>query len=290
MRHQPTSLLPFANLQICPLALCPLSFAFCLLLFTFSSNAQVFMRPFDNAAAMGMGGATVAMPNFSTGLANEAQLGLKKKLGVFASSAIPYSISGWQSAQVQGIIGLGSSGGVGVGVFHAGTDLYAEQRFQLSYGRQLGEKFYLGGSADVLHNNAQEYGSNTAASFSLGVLAQALPQVWIAGRIQNPFQQRIGDDLLPTVVRVGATWKPTELFFLALETEKDLERPTQVKVGIEYRPSPMIAIRAGTRTGKVARMAFGLGLRLKNGVSIDVGSEWHPTLGITPAAMLTWRK
>ncbi len=283
MRHQPTLAphpLPFANLP----------FALCFLLFAFSSNAQVFMRPFDNAAAMGMGGATVAVPNFSTGLANEAQLGLQKKLGVFASSAIPYSIAGWQSAQIQGVFGLGSSSGVGVGIFHSGTDLYAEQRFQLSYGRRLGEKFYLGGSADVLHNNAQEYGSNTAASFSLGVLAQALPQVWIAGRIQNPFQQQIGDDLLPTVVRVGATWKPSELFFLALETEKDLERPTQVKVGIEYRPSPMVAIRAGTRTGKVARMTFGLGLKLKNGISIDVGSEWHPTLGITPAAMLTWKK
>lgn len=248
------------------------------------------MRPFDNAAAMGMGGATVALPNFSAGLVNEAQLGLKNKLGVFAGSAIPYSITGWQSAQIQGIVGLGSSGGIGLGVFHAGTDLYSEQRYRFSYGRRLGEKFYLGGSADVLHNNAREYGSNTAASFSLGVLAQALPQVWIGGSIQNPFQQQIGDDILPTVVRVGATWKPTELFTLALETEKDLERPAQVKAGVEYRPSSMIVIRAGTRTGKVARMAFGLGLRLKNGVAVDVGSEWHPVLGITPAAMITWNK
>ncbi len=247
------------------------------------------MRPFDNAAAMGMGGATVAMPDYAAGLANEAQLGLKKKFGLFAGSAVPYSLGDWQTVQIQGIVGLGSSGGAGLGVFHSGTELYSEQRYQLSYGRRLGEKFYLGGSADVLHNNAREYGSNTAASFSLGLLAQALPKVWIAGRVQNPFQQQIGDDILPTVVRVGATWKPSELFLLAIETEKDLERPAQVKAGIEYRPSPMVAIRAGTRTGKVARMAFGLGLRLKNGVSVDVGSEWHPVLGITPAAMVGWR-
>ena len=253
-------------------------------------QAQVFMRPFDNAAVMGMGGATVAVPNFSTGLTNEAQLGLGEKLSVFAGTAIPYAISGWQSAQFQGVIGLGGSGGVGLGVFHSATELYAEQRFQLSYGRRLGEKLYLGGSADVLHNNAKEYGSNTAASFSLGVLAKALPQIWLGAKIQNPFQQKIGDDLVPTVVRIGATWKPSELFFITLETEKDLERPAQVKAGIEYRPSPMIAIRAGTRTGKVARMAFGLGIKLKGGVSIDVGSEWHPTLGLTPAAMVAWRK
>lgn len=106
----------------------------------------------------------------------------------------------------------------------------------------------------------------------------------------NPFQQKIGTDNIPTVLRIGATWKPTDIFLIALETEKDLERPTQVKMGVEYHPSPLVVIRAGTRAGKVARMAFGIGFRLKNGISMDVGSEWHPTLGITPAAMVTWRK
>ena len=267
-----------------------LIYTFSLLSLTLSLQAQVFMRPFDNAAAMGLGGATVALPNLSAGIANEGQLGLGEKPGVFAGSAIPYAISGWQSAHFQGMVGVGTSGGIGLGVFHAATDLYAEQRFQLSYGRRLAEKLYLGGSVDVLHNNAQEYGANTAATFSLGVLAKALPQVWIAAKIQNPLQQKIGDDLVPTVLRLGTTWKPSELFFLALETEKDLERPAQVKMGVEYKPSPLLAIRAGTRTGKVARMAFGIGLRLKNGVSLDVGSEWHPTLGITPAAMISWKK
>lgn len=263
---------------------------FLLFLLALNLHAQVFMRPFDNAAAMGLGAATVALPGLSAGLTNEGQLGLGEKLSVFAGSAIPYAISGWQSAHFQGIVGVGTSGGIGLGVFHAATDLYAEQRFQLSYGRRLAEKLYLGASADILHNNAQEYGANTAATFSIGVLAKALPQVWIGAKIQNPLQQKIGDDLVPTVLRLGASWKPSDLFLLALETEKDLERPAQVKMGVEYKPSPLLAIRVGTRTGKVARMAFGIGLRLKSGVSLDVGSEWHPTLGITPSAMISWRK
>lgn len=248
------------------------------------------MRPFDNAAAMGMGGATLAMPGIAAGIANEAQLGLGGKLAFFAGTAIPYTISGWQTAQFQGLIGLGKTSGVGLGIFHSSADLYAEQRFQLSYGRRLGDKFYLGASADVLHNDAQEYGASTATTFSLSMLAKALPQVWIGAKIQNPLQQKIGSDLIPTLLRIGATWKPSDLFLIALETEKDLERPTQVKAGVEYRPAPVLAIRAGTRSGKVARMTFGLGLRLKNGLSIDVGSEWHPTLGITPSAMIAWRK
>lgn len=35
-----------------------------LFLFHAALHAQVFMRPFDNAAAMGMGGATIAVPVF----------------------------------------------------------------------------------------------------------------------------------------------------------------------------------------------------------------------------------
>jgi hypothetical protein len=37
-------------------------------------------------------------------------------------------------------------------------------------------------------------------------------------------------------------------------------------------------------------MGFGAGLVLKNGLTLDVGSDWHPVLGFTPAAMVAWRK
>ncbi|MEZ4928095.1 MAG: hypothetical protein R3A50_17555 [Saprospiraceae bacterium] len=264
-------------------------FLFCLAFISLSVNAQVFMRPFDNAAAMGMGGANVALSGLSTGIGNEAQLGKSPKLQLMAGTAIPYTISGWQSAHFQGILGIGKSGGAAISVLHSATELYREQRFELSYGRQLGEKFYLGGTAQLMHSSANEYGSNTAAGFSIGILAHALPEVWIGAKIQNPLQQQIGDYLAPTILRIGATWQPSDLFLISLETEKDLERPIQMKMGVEYRPYQMFAIRLGTRAGNVARMTFGLGLRLNNGTSIDVGSEWHPVLGITPAAMVYHR-
>jgi hypothetical protein len=253
-------------------------------------NAQVFMRPFDNAAAMGMGGATIAYPLWSAGVGNDAQLGLGKKLGVWAGSAIPYGLTDWQTAHLQAIIGVGKLSGAGLDIAHSSTDVYSEQRVRLLYGRRLGEKFYLGGSLDALRAAAQEYGSTTSATFSLSLLVQALPKVWVGGKIQNPFQQKIGDDLVPTVLRVGATWQPTSIFLVSFETEKDLERPAAAKVGIEYRPNEALFVRTGVRAGQVARIGFGAGLRLKSGLSLAVSSEWHPSLGLTPAAMLAWEK
>ena len=253
-------------------------------------QAQVFMRPFENAAAMGMGGSTIAAPNLSAGLSNEAQLGLGEKLGFWAGSALPYGVEGWQTGHFQAVVGTGKYSGAGLGIEHSATEVYTEQRFRLAYGRRLTEAFYLGGSADLLRASAQEYGSATMATFGLSLLARALPDVWLGAKIQNPFQQKIGEDLVPSILRIGACWKPSNLLQMTFETEKDLERSAMVKAGLEYRPTPALVIRTGIRSNKVARLGLGLGLRLKNNLVIDVASEWHPSLGLTPSAMVSWRK
>jgi hypothetical protein len=253
-------------------------------------HAQVFMRPFENAAAMGMGGATIAIPGLSVGLANEAQLGFGQRLGFWAGSALPYGVEGWKTGHFQAVIGTGKYSGAGLGIDHSSTDAYTEQRFRLAYGRRLTEAFYLGGTADVLRASAQEYGSTTMATFGLSLLARALPDVWVGAKVQNPLQQKIGEDLVPTVLRIGATWKPSEILLMSFETEKDLERKAMVKAGLEYRPTSVLVIRAGMRSNEIARIGFGAGLRLKNNLSIDLASEWHPSLGLTPSAMISWSR
>ncbi|MBL7808852.1 MAG: hypothetical protein JNN28_13615 [Saprospiraceae bacterium] len=252
-------------------------------------SAQVFMRPFENAAGMGMGGATIALPSLAAGISNEGQLGLGGRLGFWAGSALPYGQEGWQSVHIQGIAGIGKFGGAGLTIDHSGADLYREQRYRLAYGRRLAESFYLGGSADVLRASAQEYGSVTMATFGLSILARALPKVWVGARVQNPLQQKIGEDLVPTVLKIGATWKASDLFLLSFETEKDLERKAMIKAGMEYRPVQLLVIRAGIRSNEITRMAFGAGLQLKHKLHIDLASEWHPSLGLTPAALISWR-
>lgn len=248
------------------------------------------MRPFDQAAAMGMGGATIALPGLGAGLTNEAQLGLGQRLGFWAGTALPYGVEGWKTAHFQGLAGIGKFGGAALGIEHSATDIYSEQRFRLSYGRRLAETFYLGGSADVLRVSAQEYGSSTLATFGISLLARALPKLWIGARIQNPFQQKMGEDVLPGILRIGASWKPSDLLLMSLEMEKDLERRGAIKAGLEYRPVSILVVRAGMRSNKIARLSFGAGLRLKNNLSFDLASEWHPSLGLTPSAMISWKK
>ena len=266
-------------------------FCLCLVLLWLSNavTAQVFMRPVDNAAALALGGAVVANPAFTTGLCNDALPALGEKSGVFLGSALPFGIGGWQTAHFQGFMRVSANDGFGLELLHSGIEEYGEQRFRLQYGRRLGEKFLLGGSADVLRVSAAEYGNATALTFGLSVLANPLPDVWIGARVYNPLQLELAGETIPAVLRIGAAWKTSNSLALLAETEKDLDRRVQVKGGIEYQPVSLLIFRAGIRT-EPARFGFGAGIRLKNGLSFDTGAEWHPTLGVTPAAMLVWRK
>ncbi len=247
------------------------------------------MRPFENAATMTLGGAGVAYPGAAAGLGNDAVPGMGEKWGVFLGSALPYGITGWQTAQLQGFFPLSKSDGLGLDLTHSSIEAYSEQRVRLIYGRRLGAKLLVGGSADLLHVSAREYGSAAGVNVGLSVLANPLPDIWLGARVQNPVQFELGDALVPTVFRLGAAWRAGPTLILLAETEKDLERPVQVKAGVEYHPLDLLVLRLGLRTGP-GRMAFGGGIRLQNGLAFDTGVEWHPVLGLTPSATIVWRK
>jgi hypothetical protein len=259
------------------------------LLIAAQMQAQVFMRAFDNAAAAGMGGATIALPVFSAGIQNEAAVARAPKWGFLASAALPYNIEGWQSAQLQAYGKIDRRSGFGLDALINGTDAYQEQQFRLLYGRQLSAKFQIGASANLMRVSQQEYGQANALSFNIGMLAQALPNVWIGAQISNPFQQKLEEETLRSVLRIGACWKPGDQFLLSFETEKNIDRPAQIKGGFEYAPGNILVLRGGMRT-QPARISLGAGLRLKKGLTLDAVSEWHPALGITPGFGLSWRK
>jgi hypothetical protein len=248
------------------------------------SQAQVYMRPFDNGATLAIGGAASARPDVEMGLVHPAQLGqgLRRRVGAQLWSVIPYGIVGWQSHGGQLLARINQNSGVGLTILHSGIEGYREQRADLAYGRRLGEKWTIGGSMSLLHVAADEYyGNRTTVTGTIGVQTRVLPTVWIAALVSNPAAQSFGDYKLPTILQLSASWIPTDKVLVISEIDKSLNGPTRIKGGIEYRPAGLLAIRAGMRSHP-ARATFGVGLRLKNGLAFDFGSEWHPTLGITP--------
>lgn len=250
-------------------------------------RAQVFMQPFENAANMAMGGASVAFDAPVNGITNPAQLGNAPKMGIMAWSALPYGVAGWQSHGFQAMTRLGKASGVNIGALHSGIEGYAEQRFQADYGRKLSEKISIGGSFLAMRVSADEYGNAMGYTVALGITAAPIPKVTLGAVVQNPFAQKVAGFTMANLIRLGARWQPSKVFQLAAEVNKDLERPVQMRIGMEYRPVQMVYLRTGMRTYP-SRTDFGAGFEFKKGPRLDFGAEWHPTLGITPAAMVSW--
>jgi hypothetical protein len=262
---------------------------FLFLLFKFVSSAQVFIPPTDNAAGLALGGALAAAPDWSRGVSNDAQLATGRGPAVFAGTALPFSLPGWQAHQLQAIWKPDARSGLGIELQRAGLDAYIEQQFRAAYGRRLGEKILLGVHAQYLRVSAQEYGAVGGISGGLSMLAEPMPRCWFGARLQHPLGAQLAGRRLPARLQLGAAWRSSDAFLLLLETDKELERPAQVKVGAEYAPNAAARIRLGIR-GAPTRTAFGIGFRLKNGVSLDAGAEWHPNLGLTTAFMVSWQK
>jgi hypothetical protein len=264
-------------------------FTFLLLLIALPLRAQVFMTPFENAANLAMGSATVGLQQPINGVTNPAQLAYAPKIGILAYSAVPYSISGWQSHGFQVTKSVQQRSGFSLDILHSGIEGYAEQRAQLSYGRKLSEKFALGGGIQGMRVSADEYGSRSALTFLVGITARVLPRFTIGATIQNPAPQRVAGETIANILKIGGVWQPSDLFLISTEIAKDLERPAQIKAGVEYRPISLVRLRLGVRSYP-ARTSFGAGFALKNGLHLDFGSEWHPVLGFTPAAMVSWTR
>ncbi len=263
-------------------------FSACLFSAFFPADAQVFMRQPDNAAALAMGGATVALPGVELGIANDAQAVKGEKWGLFASSAMPYELTEWQTLRFQAFAKVTETDAVGFDIHHSGIEVYAEQRFRVRYARRLGERIFLGVNGEMLRVSANEYGSANAFTGGLGFLANPWSTLWIGGQLNNPFQQSLAGSTLPTVFQVGAAWRASAAFVMTGEVEKDLERDAEIKAGFQYRPNELLVFRAGIRSHP-GRPAMGAGVRVFDHLFIDTGAEWHTSLGFTPALMVSWR-
>lgn len=251
-------------------------------------SAQVYMRPFDNAAALGIGGAAIAQPDLAAGFVNDAQVATVQKPTALLSAALPYTVSNWQSLHLQAVIPTRQQGAWGVTAQHAALPTYAEQQVQLTYARALGRNWQLGVSALGLRASAPEYGAHTGLSASVGVLANALPNVWLGAQIHRPFVAFSGKTTVPPALRFGGCWQAAKTARILAEVEKEQNSPAQIKAGLEYRPVPAIAVRFGTRT-QPAQPTLGAQWQPSTQLAIDVASAWHPALGLTPAVMVRWQ-
>ncbi|HYX07004.1 MAG TPA: hypothetical protein VE912_09765, partial [Bacteroidales bacterium] len=84
----------------------------------------------------------------------------------------------------------------------------------------------------------------------------------------------------PTSFSLGAGYRPFDRFFIALETQKILDRDLSLKGGLEYEAYENLFLRTGISTAPL-ESTFGLGVLIKK-ISVDVAFTHTKILGFTP--------
>ena len=212
------------------------------------------------------------LPAWAATVSGEQRFLLQEIRSVAAAAAVPTS-----------------SGTFGLQLHYFGFEAYREQKIGLAYARQLLDHFSVGAQFNYLQTRIEEYGSKGVLTFELGLQARVHPSLQLGAHLVSPARVEVAEgEPLPTILRLGFAYLPSEQLQLLAEVEKDLDFPIRFRSGIEYKLLPALALRAGIATAP-ALATFGIGLRLPKNLQIDLASQYHQILGWTPAFSLSYQ-
>ena len=229
-----------------------------------SDHSDVFSFTNNQASLAGL-------KNFSAGLFGERRFLLSELNNYLAVAALPTG-----------------SGNFGLKASYAGFTDYNETQLGLAYARSLGKKVDIGAQFNYNSIRISGYGDASAVSFELGTILHITDKLHAGVQVNNPVGGKFGKDQerLPSVYSFGLVYEASEKFLLSAEVEKEQNQPINVNAGFQYRFIPQLQVRAGVSSAASIVWA-GVGICL-NAVRIDITSNYHPQLGITPGLMLVF--
>jgi hypothetical protein len=177
----------------------------------------------------------------------------------------------------------------GLSANYYGYKYYNESKVGLAYARKFGTKFSLGVQFDFLRLMIAENGSRNFYTFEMGFQYKPWKVLTIGAHIYNPIPYKVEKtfgERLPTIMKFGLGYEPSEKVLLAAEYEQDIHYKPRFKAGVEYRPIKYFFIRAGVQTTPFSA-SFGFGANVA-GLNVDVAANYHPVLGFTPQAAIIY--
>lgn len=184
-----------------------------------------------------------------------------------------------------------SQGSIGLSVNQFGFSNYNENRIGLSYGQQLGKKLSMGIQLNYLNVRlGGEYGSRSALSGNIGLLAKITKELSLAAVVVNPNRARLSDftdERFPTLIKLGLGYQFSDKLQVISEVVKDIDFDSNLRVGIEYYAVKKLYFRAGYATTP-SLTSFGFGVDLTH-VKLDFASSFDSNFGFSPQISFSYK-
>lgn len=261
---------------------------FPLLLCAFALLGQHGVFTGTNARSIALGGSGVAASGIYALGNNPAGLANLETWAAGAQAEQRFLLSELQLFSAAGALPT-ASGTFGLQLNYFGFEAYNEQKLGLTYARKLFDQLYLGAQLGLFNLRIPEYGNRTLVTADIGLLAPISRSVSFGMHLVQPMRMEVTEgEYLPTVLRFGLDYQPSEKIHLLAEVEKDIQKTARVHTGLEYQVIDPLFLRVGVAT-EPASASFGVGYLLAGGLSIDVAAAYHQVLGFTPAFGLIYR-
>ena len=235
----------------------------------------------------GIAGSSVTLGDRYSLFNNIGGLGRLENHSVFAGYQNRFGIQEFQVLGA-GAIYHAEIGNAGIGFYRFGDDLFSQQRVNLAIGNQF-QMVSLGLGVDLIQYNISGIGTKQVIALQFGGIAEITPHLFFGAHIFNLNQVDLVKETgekIPTVMKAGLSFRPTEELMINTEIEKDLDFREIIKGGIEYRIVRNIVLRTGVST-RPFLSSFGIGIQFKRFI-LDYSYSHHSILGAIHESSLAY--
>jgi hypothetical protein len=234
------------------------------------------------ARSAGMGRTSVALSDFWSVHNNPAGMALRQQTeaGVYYENRFLMKELSLKSAAFVlpvrfGVLGLSFS--------QFGYSMFNENKLGLAYARSFGDYLRLGVQLDYLSTRFGEgYESANNVTFEAGVQSNLNEKMVIGAWIFNPIKARLSsytDERVPLIMRFGLLYQFTDRFSGTAEVEKQSDRQTDLRAGLEYALTTTFYARMGVSTNP-EMLTLGTGMNFGR-LQLDIAASMHQVLGVS---------
>ena len=172
-------------------------------------------------------------------------------------------------------------GNLGVNVSHYGGTLFNQQNLGIGFSNTLGIASF-GVKLNYFQTNIEGFGRSASPVIEFGGVAELGPQLFFGAHVYNVGRaklSKLSGEYLPTVIKAGLSYRPTENLMVNVEAEKEVLLDPIFKAGLEYNIKDRIWARTGFNT-QPNNLFFGIGFKPRK-YRIDYAMGQNYRLGFT---------
>ena len=233
-----------------------------------------------------LGGITTTLTGATSSLQNPAMLGFAEKSNIGIGILQNYVLKGFGHKNIHLTYASDNyRGNWGLDYQHFGNTNYSEQRASLGYGIAINDRISIGGALHYLYSGTSDahYISLHLMTFSLGVQYIPVERMIVGVALINPMSVKMNTQetsFVPSQFKVGVGYQICEELTGHLELEHRTNSYQNLRIGLEYNYLLKLFARVGFCSSPSA-FSFGIGY-LGDSFAIDLGSQYHQQLGISP--------